>query len=677
MSKVKSLLGAASPGKWPWRFPPTAAGIQVNHCRNPRCANFGVPPHNEVKRGRPTAKAPGPRPGDYTVQAHGKGLPNLVCHLCRESFPMQSNLAIAEELMRISEYLEPRVPTCPNEACDLFRKTEPEHAGRHTRFGVNAHGTPRFRCGACRKVFAFGGRSTKRQQKTHTNIDIFEHLMNSMPLRRIIKVLGISPAILYDRIDFLHAQCQMFAGERERGLLDRDDLGKRYISTDRQKLIVNWSDRESRKNTVLLSIASADQTTGYLYAANVNFDGEMDSEEVQREMVRFGDQRLAKPFRRFARVWLPQDWDDAAVRAAAERETNRKAKGESSKSPDKLLAAVEGTYEAALEREDIEGGDDPSPTTRTPAKGMLLHEQSVMTAHIQFVTRLLRRAEKLRFFVDQESGIRAAILVSVPKRVRDRTADAFYVKVLKEFTVDQKKGIVGAAKRRLRKVMKDSGVDEDEASLRLALAELESPTLIGKWGDRWFRHPVADMREPQKMVSWLTDIDPPEPDPDKRADQLRHYARLHLKASLTGVDRFFMQVRRALTLAERGVISASADRRLWYGKNAYNPAVLVKLVEIFRTYFNYCEVGEDGKTPAMRLGLAKGPVSAEDIIYYEPPLPERRRAPVKPPEPKEPPPGVWPTTLFDGRNGKPLLALRREGFGKAGAAGLATPSENG
>lgn len=613
----------------------------------------------------------GPKPGDYTVAGSGKGLPNLICHLCRESFPMQSNLAIAEELMRISEYLEPRVPTCPNEACDLYRKTEQEHAGRHIRFGVNAHGTPRFRCGACRKVFAFGGRSTKRQKKTHTNIDIFEHLMNSMPLRRIIKVLGISPAILYDRIDFLHAQCQMFAGERERTLLDREDLGKRYISTDRQKYIVNWSDRESRKNTVLLSIASADQTTGYLYAANVNFDGEMDSEEVQKEMLRFGDQRLAKPFRRFARVWLPQDWDDAAVRAAA------KAKSEPSKSPDKLLAAVEGTYEAALEREDIEGGDDPSPATRTPAKGMLLHEQAVMTAHIQFVTRLLRRAEKLRFFVDQESGIRAAILVSVPKRVLDRTADAFYVKVLKEFTVDQKKGIVGAAKRRLRKVMKDTGVDEEGASLRLALAELESPTRIGKWGDPWFRHPVADMREPEKMVSWLTDIDPLETDPEKRADQLRHYARLHLKASLTGVDRFFMQVRRALTLAERGVISASADRRLWYGKNAYNPAVLVKLVEIFRTYFNYCEVGEDGKTPAMRLGLAKGPVSADDIIYYEPPLPERRRAPVKPPEPKEPPPGIWPTTWFDGRNEKPLLALRREGSGTGGAAGLATPSENG
>ena len=57
---------------------------------------------------------------------------------------MQSNLAIAEELMRISEYLEPRVPVCPNEGCELYRKTFPEQSVRHTRFGVNAHGTTWF-----------------------------------------------------------------------------------------------------------------------------------------------------------------------------------------------------------------------------------------------------------------------------------------------------------------------------------------------------------------------------------------------------------------------------------------------------------------------------------------------------------------------------------------------------
>jgi hypothetical protein len=141
------------------------------------------------------------------------------------------------------------------------------------------------------------------------------------------------------------------------------------------------------------------------------------------------------------------------------------------------------------------------------------------------------------------------------------------------------------------------------------------------------------MREPSKLICWLTDIEPLAADPKAREDQLNHHARLHLKASVTEVDRFFMQVRRALTMAERGVVSASSDRRLWFGKNAYNPAVLVKLLEVFRTYFNYCEVGQDKKTPAMRMGLARGPVAPEDILYFEsaPPAGQRRRAPRKDP----------------------------------------------
>ncbi len=84
-----------------------------------------------------------------------------------------------------------------------------------------------------------------------------------------------------------------------------------------------------------------------------------------------------------------------------------------------------------------------------------------------------------------------------------------------------------------------------------------------------------------------------------------------------------MRVRRALTLAERGITSANAGRRVWFGKNAYNPEVRVKLRAIFRTYFNYWEPGYDGATPAMRLGLARGPVAPEDVM---PEQPERQRA---------------------------------------------------
>jgi hypothetical protein len=196
------------------RFPPTAAGIQVNHCKNPRCGNFGVPPKPESKRGAQAVRAADTRRGDYRVVAAGKDLPQLKCRLCGEIFPTQSNVAIAEELLRISAYLEPLLPRCPNASCELAAQAPAQK--NVTRFGVNAVGTPRYRCVACKKVFAFGGSATKGQQATHQNRDILRHLMNAMPLRRIIKVLEISPTLLYDRIDFLYAQC----GVRRRSRAD-------------------------------------------------------------------------------------------------------------------------------------------------------------------------------------------------------------------------------------------------------------------------------------------------------------------------------------------------------------------------------------------------------------------------------------------------------------------------
>lgn len=44
---------------------------------------------------------------------------------------------------------------------------------------------------------------------------------------------------------------------------------------------------------------------------------------------------------------------------------------------------------------------------------------------------------------------------------------------------------------------------------------------------------------------------------------------------------------------------------------------MTKTLDIYREVHNYVEIGEDGKTPAMRLGLAKAPLEYGDIIRYE------------------------------------------------------------
>jgi len=115
------------------------------------------------------------------------------------------------------------------------------------------------------------------------------------------------------------------------------------------------------------------------------------------------------------------------------------------------------------------------------------------------------------------------------------------------------------------------------------------------------------MSEPEKAICWLTNLYDGAYDDD-------HLANLYSKATLHGIDRFFMQVRRRLSLLERPISSANSGGRTWFGYNPYNPAMVGKVLDIFRVFYNYVEVGDDKQTPAMRLGLTTAPVAINDIV---------------------------------------------------------------
>jgi hypothetical protein len=59
-------------------------------------------------------------------------------------------------------------------------------------------------------------------------------------------------------------------------------------------------------------------------------------------------------------------------------------------------------------------------------------------------------AEKVRLFLDQDSGMRAATLGAFAERVADRTADAFYVRINKDMTVDERKHALKDSRERCR-----------------------------------------------------------------------------------------------------------------------------------------------------------------------------------------------------------------------------------
>jgi hypothetical protein len=72
--------------------------------------------------------------------------------------------------------------------------------------------------------------------------------------------------------------------------------------------------------------------------------------------------------------------------------------------------------------------------------------------------------------------------------------------------------------------------------------------------------------------------------------------------------------RASLSLAERAIPSAGNHGRIWNGYAAYRAGNLIQVLEIFRVHYNFCQCGGDKMTPAMRFGLARGPVAVEDIL---------------------------------------------------------------
>ena len=579
-----------------FRIPVESDGLQVNFCKNPVCPNFGNPASTEKQsRGRYTK----PREDTYIVTGteHKFG---LLCGRCGDNPPFKSNLAIREEMERMSDYLTPaKEPSCPKESCDnyLVDITTPK---AYYSFGKTKFGSQRYRCRLCNTTFAVSSRPTLRQRLPDANETVFRLLVNKMPLKRICETANINMVTLYRKIDFIHKQCLSFAASHERRLPEMN-IPRLYLAVDRQNYIINWSNAGDKRNILLNALGTADNATSYVFGIHVNYDAVIDAKSVERDADRIGDNSLRPPFRRYARVWLAKDYLTSIGTNQARR----------AKKKSRLRDSIEDGYTEAVAREDVENPDFQTADTSLPFNGMLVHSDYTLYGHFFFLRSLLANVGKIRFFLDQESGIRAACLSAFWREVLEKRCDAFYVRVNKDLTINQKRTLKAKGNKELADFRAANPAYEQMTNheLRLIVIKERLRELVdmGKWHDRWLFYPFPDMSEPEKAICWLTDL-------HDRAYDDDHLARLYSKATLHGIDRFFMQARRRLSLLERPIATPSSEGRKWHGYSPYNPAMVGKLLDIFRVFYNYVEAGDDKKTPAVRIGLVEKPASLNEIL---------------------------------------------------------------
>ena len=578
------------------RIPEAVGAIQVNFCKMPTCPNYGVP---ASLRKQPHGPGAGSRERDaYTVVGSAKHVPVLKCHHCGEYPPIKSNQGIHEELYRMSAHFEPKAEaSCPDGTCNNHGVGIIAGMLHYQSFGKTKSGSRRYRCRTCGKTFAVGS-TTVRQKQPDKNKVVFKLLLNKTPFQRICEVADIRMGTVYAKLDFFHRQLLAFTASREHKLLDGIPIRRLYIAVDRQDYVVNWSNKTDKRNIILHAVGSADNDTRYVFGVHLNFDSSLDPNEIEQQAIVNGDYDPPHPFRRYARVWLSRDYADALGKRSERKPGNSAAT---------LNGKISAIYAEAMTRKDIEAFERLNGAIRLPSSGMQVHAEYSLYGHFFFLKNLFGGVEKIRFFLDQDSGMRAACLSAFQPEIKARRCDAFYVHINKDMTVDEKRKALSASREEFRQTQRaHPGKSENEVKLLIIKQRMQEMAGIGRWKDRWLTHPFPNMGEPEKAVCYLTDYGDYDQD---------HMAWLYNKASMHAIDCFFMQIRRRISLLERAIVTASSARRMWYGYSAYKPENIVKLLDVFRVFYNYCLAGKGGKTPAMRLGLAKEVVTLEDLIY--------------------------------------------------------------
>ena len=583
--------------------------IQVNHCRMPDCDNYGVLATTKRVRSGPSAG----RDPHYVVQSTNKGrVPCLKCKCCGEKPPIKSNQGIAEELARLAEPLKaPEDFGCKNKDCENHNKSIADHPECYQKGGNRVDtGDPIKFCKGCGLRFTVRDTPIRIHNKNrHLAREVYSRVVNKSPVQRTLRGANLpSPNVYYKIMRFIQRRCNRLSGGMERGML-RGQVPlpeSLHLVSDMQLYQLNWTDRLDKRNPMFSAICTVDRDSRYVFGLHANYDPDADAFAIAQDAARRGDFSKAEPHRHYARLWLPGD-ELLGGRAAGERLGIDRVR--------EIRRQLAEIYVSAESRADVEDRElaelHPDLHNVHAGTGMQVHIPYTVYAHFFLMRELMLRGgvKQVQYSMDCESLLRAAFLSAWQPEVSAGTAHGFYVRHHKYQTVPEREAAKLAAKKVLGEFMQQSGIgDRREAAWMLLTQRLEAAAAYGKWQDRWAEHPIPTMNEPYKAVCWLTRR--PESNPTPMA-----VAEMALDAGLGPVDNVFQVTRRWMNALERPIGTSSGYNRVWHGYAPYNPAMLQQYLDLFRCTWNYCNVGKDGNTPAMRLGLTTQPLSYNDVLW--------------------------------------------------------------
>ncbi len=556
-----------------------------------------------MAKGRP--KKDGSRTTD-NYRKHGPVADTaLMCMCCKKTFQIKSNKGIADELVRISAYLTPPVePSCSNSACENAEMGVFSSPESYTVKG-NRGASRRFRCKKCRRDFSVRLKSTAGQKQPHKNRTVFAEIVSKKPIRGISEVADLSANAVYGKIDFIYEQCRAFAGERER-VAPR--IKRKYVRlcVDRQDYMINWQSKKRRKNVQFSSTCTVEAGSGYVLGHHLNYDPDANQVDIDDAARINGDLTFAsrKYFHAHPQYWKTEEFNKIAEITS---ENVRPSVEEEPLTVDDLIATKEADRRSWP---SPHMADYPTGGNQLPPNGVMTHLDYTTYAHAKLVRRLIGQPKYTTIYLDQDEVLRSAYISAFSARIAFDEADMAIIQFQKKMSIDEKRDLSRLSRLRVLGLMAKFGCDEEPAiSKSMALEYEKVSSEKPDWRNRWVAHPKDTINEPCRRIQYLTDT-------GRR--KLEDIGWTLSGATLAPVDNYFMRIRRKLYYLERPIPSRTNANRLYFGYSAYDPRRVAQYLEIFRVYSNFIHKDSKGRTPAMKFGLAKGPLKFEDILYWTP-----------------------------------------------------------
>ncbi|MFW2545116.1 transposase [Primorskyibacter sp. 2E107] len=513
------------------RLPPAFEGLDLNFCRNPTCASYGVPP-DPFKR--PNGAPPAP-PGVLRGEVSGaKHAEFFQCPTCNKTARIKNNRAVWEEYQRLKRLQEfdPTVPSCRSKDCFAHGMSPDEHPEFYRRYGRTANGDPRFQCGLCKKTFSIG-KPARRHLRSDKNRVIFKMLCNDVSLSKICKITDTSYRDLYGKIDFFHDQIQAFIAQREDfGRVDFGEVGSRF-ATDSQTLMLNWPTKRKRTPVAVQHLCTAHHRSGYIMEAAFQFDPSMTMEQAEAQSLAADEDDVSVAFRQHARVWTQSEFDQYLFKL-------RKQK----KIPDTELYQL--PHDGALVRYDV-----------------------LQCAHALRVREMLSGTDvPLLLMMDDDKGLQLAFHAAFVDEIQERRADLAVVSFDKGMTNDARNQVVAAGQSLLAGLTGTpiSAIRELPNEDYAQLVDFASYMLVAGWPmDKGKRFAFSRKSEPNKVVripTW------------RQGQSPMSAARLLRRATLRSVDSYFHKFRSNVRFAARPAISAGSTGHVWDKHYLYKPGMM-------------------------------------------------------------------------------------------------------